>query len=188
MWFRSKKGDFIIISSAITTVVYGRGQHPPARAGASRRFSSKSATNSGSELLRVLRPGSDGPRGDFPHRPCLPVVAGGESTSENLALACVSCSLRKGARLVTVDPHTGEEAISLKLHTFPFRFQCVFRSIPLIIELIQTPICILLLRLPSVSNGTFRVISLVVVVVFFAFQRLLLVVPLFIELLPGLDP
>jgi hypothetical protein len=77
MWFRSKKGDFIIISSAITTVVYGRGQHPPARAGASRRFSSKSATNSGSELLRVLRPGSDGPRGDFPHRPCLPVVAGG---------------------------------------------------------------------------------------------------------------
>ena len=41
----------------------------------------------------------------------VPVVAGGQSTSENLALACVSCSLRKGARLVTVDPHTGEEAI-----------------------------------------------------------------------------
>ena len=34
----------------------------------------------------------------------LPVVAGGQSTSENLALACVSCSLRKGARLVKVDP------------------------------------------------------------------------------------
>jgi HNH endonuclease len=28
----------------------------------------------------------------------IPVVAGGETTSENLALACVSCSLRKGAR------------------------------------------------------------------------------------------
>ena len=25
--------------------------------------------------------------------------------------ACVSCSLRKGARLVTVGPHTGEEAV-----------------------------------------------------------------------------
>src|SRR5260370_39620124 len=41
----------------------------------------------------------------------VPVVVGGQSTSENLALACVSCSLRKGARLVTVDPHTGEEVI-----------------------------------------------------------------------------
>src|SRR5260370_17458975 len=41
----------------------------------------------------------------------VPVVAGGQSTSENLALACVSCSLRKGARLVTVDPHTGEEVV-----------------------------------------------------------------------------
>lgn len=26
----------------------------------------------------------------------IPVVAGGETTAENLALACVSCSLRKG--------------------------------------------------------------------------------------------
>jgi 5-methylcytosine-specific restriction endonuclease McrA len=41
----------------------------------------------------------------------VPVVAGGQSTSENLALACVSCSLRKGARLVIVDPHTGEEIV-----------------------------------------------------------------------------
>jgi HNH endonuclease len=41
----------------------------------------------------------------------VPVVAGGQSTLENLALACVSCSLRKSARLVWVDPHTGEEAI-----------------------------------------------------------------------------
>jgi hypothetical protein len=41
----------------------------------------------------------------------VPVVAGGQSTSENLALACVSCSLRKGARLVMVDPHTGEEVV-----------------------------------------------------------------------------
>ena len=41
----------------------------------------------------------------------MPVVAGGQSTSENLALGCVSCSLRKGARLVIVDPHTGEEIV-----------------------------------------------------------------------------
>ena len=41
----------------------------------------------------------------------VPVVAGGQSTSENLALACVSCSLRKGARLVTVDPYTGKEVV-----------------------------------------------------------------------------
>ena len=29
----------------------------------------------------------------------VPAVAGGTSDAENLALACVSCSLRKGARL-----------------------------------------------------------------------------------------
>ena len=43
----------------------------------------------------------------------VPVVAGGQSTSENLALACVSCSLRKGARLLLVDPHTGEQIACL---------------------------------------------------------------------------
>lgn len=32
----------------------------------------------------------------------------GETTRENLALACVSCSLRKGARMEAVDPATGE--------------------------------------------------------------------------------
>lgn len=38
----------------------------------------------------------------------VPVVAGGETTAENLALACVSCSLRKGARQTLVDSETGE--------------------------------------------------------------------------------
>jgi hypothetical protein len=38
----------------------------------------------------------------------IPVVAGGGTTSENLALACVSCSLRKGARLELKDLETGE--------------------------------------------------------------------------------
>ncbi|MBD1919780.1 HNH endonuclease [Microcoleus sp. FACHB-831] len=38
----------------------------------------------------------------------LPVVAGGETIAENLALACVSCSLRKGARQNLEDSETGE--------------------------------------------------------------------------------
>ena len=37
----------------------------------------------------------------------LPVIAGGNTTLENLALACVSCSLRKGPRLLVRDPQTG---------------------------------------------------------------------------------
>lgn len=37
----------------------------------------------------------------------VPRVAGGETALENLALACVSCSLRKGARQEAVDPATG---------------------------------------------------------------------------------
>jgi hypothetical protein len=35
---------------------------------------------------------------------------GGPTTLENLALACVSCSLRKGARTQSVDPTSGEPA------------------------------------------------------------------------------
>lgn len=38
----------------------------------------------------------------------IPVVAGGETTPDNLALACVSCSLRKGARQEIEDLETGE--------------------------------------------------------------------------------
>jgi hypothetical protein len=38
----------------------------------------------------------------------IPVVSGGETTPENLALACVSCSLRKGARQNLEDSETGE--------------------------------------------------------------------------------
>ena len=38
-----------------------------------------------------------------------PRAADGPTTSENLALACVSCSLRKWAKQTAVDPHTGEE-------------------------------------------------------------------------------
>ncbi|MFQ5637892.1 MAG: HNH endonuclease [bacterium] len=39
----------------------------------------------------------------------IPVSAGGETVFDNLALACVSCSLRKAARLKAVDPQTKKE-------------------------------------------------------------------------------
>ena len=38
----------------------------------------------------------------------IPSVAGGETKEENLALACVSCSLRKGSRQNLKDLETGE--------------------------------------------------------------------------------
>ena len=39
-----------------------------------------------------------------------PLADGGATTFENLALACVSCSLRKGARRKAPDPLTGNVA------------------------------------------------------------------------------
>jgi HNH endonuclease len=41
----------------------------------------------------------------------LPVVAGGETTAENLALACVSCSLKKGARQEIKDVETDTKVL-----------------------------------------------------------------------------
>lgn len=38
-----------------------------------------------------------------------PVTAGGQTVADNLALACVSCSLRKGARQTADDPNTKTE-------------------------------------------------------------------------------
>jgi uncharacterized protein (TIGR02646 family) len=38
-----------------------------------------------------------------------PRSANGPTVFENLALACVSCSLRKGAQMVGVDPRTGQQ-------------------------------------------------------------------------------
>lgn len=40
----------------------------------------------------------------------IPIAASGETSQDNLALACVSCSLRKGARLTGIDPSSGSEA------------------------------------------------------------------------------
>ena len=39
-----------------------------------------------------------------------PLAEGGQTEEDNLALACVSCSLRKAARLKAIDPATDEEA------------------------------------------------------------------------------
>jgi len=38
-----------------------------------------------------------------------PVTAGGETVADNLALACVSCSLRKSAKQTAIDPETKTE-------------------------------------------------------------------------------
>jgi len=38
-----------------------------------------------------------------------PLAAGGETVADNLALACVSCSLRKAAKETAADPETGSE-------------------------------------------------------------------------------
>jgi hypothetical protein len=40
----------------------------------------------------------------------VPIAADGETTEGNLALACVSCSLRKAARQTAPDPETGQAA------------------------------------------------------------------------------
>jgi hypothetical protein len=39
----------------------------------------------------------------------IPIAAGGTTVAENLALACVSCSLRKGAKLQVTDAVSGRE-------------------------------------------------------------------------------
>jgi hypothetical protein len=38
-----------------------------------------------------------------------PLAGGGLTVTDNLALACVSCSLRKGGKETAVDPDTGDE-------------------------------------------------------------------------------
>jgi 5-methylcytosine-specific restriction endonuclease McrA len=39
----------------------------------------------------------------------IPRAAGGETVFENFALACVPCSLHKGARQIGIDPQSGTE-------------------------------------------------------------------------------
>ncbi|MGH9838780.1 MAG: HNH endonuclease [Blastocatellia bacterium] len=41
----------------------------------------------------------------------VPLSLDGKTVADNLALACVSCSLRKSARIAFIDPDTGIEAL-----------------------------------------------------------------------------
>jgi hypothetical protein len=52
----------------------------------------------------------DGQEARFHIDHAIPRAAGGKTLLDNLALACVSCSLRKGARETATDPTTGREA------------------------------------------------------------------------------
>lgn len=51
-----------------------------------------------------------GQEGTFHIDHVVPVTVGGPTEADNLALACVSCSLRKGARQAGLDPETGRIA------------------------------------------------------------------------------
>lgn len=61
-----------------------------------------------SERCEYCRIAQAGQEATFHVDHVLPRTAGGGTLLENLALACVSCSLRKGARTTTIDPDTGE--------------------------------------------------------------------------------
>jgi hypothetical protein len=54
----------------------------------------------------------------------VPRAVGGVTSLENLALACVSCSLRKGARTTAVDPDTGDatQLFHPRLHAWSDHF------------------------------------------------------------------
>lgn len=51
----------------------------------------------------------EGPATAFHIDHVIPLTEGGDTSEDNLALACVSCSLHKGARQRLTDPETGQE-------------------------------------------------------------------------------
>jgi hypothetical protein len=62
----------------------------------------------------------------------IPVIAGGATVKENLALACVSCSLRKGASQVAQDPESSE--IAPLFHPRGDKWADHFRWVNVVIE------------------------------------------------------
>lgn len=62
--------------------------------------------NSRCEYCRISQQGQEA---TFHIDHIIPKSAGGETIAENLALACVSCSLRKAARQDFIDSQTGRE-------------------------------------------------------------------------------
>lgn len=62
----------------------------------------------------------------------MPVAHGGKTHLDNLALACVSCSLRKAARLEAVDPHTGQSVPLYNPRRQPWETSFRWQSVRLI--------------------------------------------------------
>ena len=58
----------------------------------------------------------------------IPRSAGGETKIENLALSCVSCSLRKAARLTWPDPDTGDKVTLYNPRTMKWDEHFVWRG------------------------------------------------------------
>jgi 5-methylcytosine-specific restriction endonuclease McrA len=61
-----------------------------------------------------------------------PQSAGGETTIDNLALACVSCSLRKAARQNVIDPDTGAEIPIFDPRTNTWKDHFILRGVQLV--------------------------------------------------------
>ena len=67
--------------------------------------------NRSAELCEYCHLSQIGQEASFHIDHVMPLAAGGQTVAENLALACVSCSLRKGPRETAVDPNTGNEVL-----------------------------------------------------------------------------
>lgn len=61
-----------------------------------------------------------------------PVAAGGKTELDNLALACVGCSLYKGARLVAIDPQTSEQTPLFNLRRDDWKQHFQWRGVELV--------------------------------------------------------
>ena len=69
----------------------------------------KSVIHRAGNLCEYCRLSQKGQEATFHIDHIMPVISGGETVAENLALACVSCSLRKGAKEIVVDSETMQE-------------------------------------------------------------------------------
>ena len=69
----------------------------------------KSVIRRAENICEYCRLSQKGQEATFHIDHVFPVVSGGTTVIENLALACVSCSLRKGAKQIAVDSETMTE-------------------------------------------------------------------------------
>jgi hypothetical protein len=83
------------------------GRRPEARIPANLERLVKQRADGRCEYCRLAQAGQEA---IFHVDHVVPKAASGATAAENLALACVSCSLRKGARQRAIDPVTGEPA------------------------------------------------------------------------------